>query len=65
MGNVIDPGRAYPRTVSVTWGDPCDVKVRAAAAPIQYLYLLLSTERRFVFSSVSFSPAAMSKSMEL
>ena len=28
MGNVVDPEPLYPRTVSMTWTDPCDVEVR-------------------------------------
>ena len=33
MGKVVDPEPVYPTTASMTWADPCEVEVRAAAAP--------------------------------
>ena len=43
-GKIVDPEPIYPRTVSISWADPCEVEVRAAAIPMYYSFLSLSME---------------------
>ena len=42
VGNVVDPKPLYPRTVSMTWVDPCDMEVRASAASIRCFFAPLN-----------------------
>ena len=36
MGKVVDPEPRYPRTISMTWVDPCEMEVRTPVGPMGY-----------------------------
>lgn len=61
MGKVVDPEPVHPRTVSMSWAEPCDVEVRAASAPCVIVLLCLSVGFRFKFGIPFFPVAVMSK----